>query len=169
MKRVHPEFAYQARELEGQIEGVLGDPPDRRNYQRMIDALVSEYTKGGGIEDVNMMAFALVDRIRFLDAPGLMREAGDYEDGNPEHVFAMAECDGDDGKAMFEAITREHPELARRAIITAFLHKHQNRWDDENQSLDQLAEGDEGDEDEEGAHGASDDFVQMFDPEGENE
>jgi hypothetical protein len=168
MKRVHPEFAYQARELEGQIDGVLGDPPDRRNYQRMVDALVSEYTNGGGIEDVNMMAFALVDRIRFLDAPGLMREAADYEDGNPEHVFSMAECDGDDGKAMYAAVTREHPELARRAIITAFLHKHQNRWDDDNQSLDQLAEGDEGDEDED-ENAVSDDFVQMFDPEGENE
>ena len=28
MTRVHPEFAYQSRELEGQIDGTLGDPPN---------------------------------------------------------------------------------------------------------------------------------------------
>jgi hypothetical protein len=63
---------------------------------------------------------------------------------------------------MYESITREQPELARKAIITAFLYKHQNRWEDMDQSLDQLARGDEGDEDEEEA-AASDDFTQMFD------
>ena len=47
------------------------------------DALVSEYANGGGIEDVNMMAFALVDRIRFSDPKGLLREAQDYEGGDP--------------------------------------------------------------------------------------
>jgi hypothetical protein len=168
MKRVHPEFAYQARELEGQIEGVLGDPPDRKNYQRMVDALVSEYASGGGIDDVNMMSFALVDRIRFTDPKGLLAEAADYEGGDPARVFAMAACDGEDGAALYDAVTRNHPELARQAIITAFLHKHQNRWEEDDQSLDQLAEGDEGDEDEEeGA--ASDEFMQMFDPEGDKE
>lgn len=168
MKRVHPEFAYQSRELEGQIEGVLGDPPDRRNYQRMVDALVSEYTQGGGIDDVNMMSFALVDRLRFLDPKGLVREAADYEGIDPERVFAMAQCDGDDGAALYDAITSEYPELARKAIITAFLYKNQNRWEDDDQSLDQLAEGDEGDEDEEEGV-ASDEFMQMFDPEGDKE
>lgn len=167
MARVHPEFAYQSRELEGQIEGVLGDPPDRKNYQRMVDALVSEYTDGGGLDDVNLMSFALVDRIRFLDPKGLVREASDYEGGDPERVFAMATCDGDGGAAMYESITRAHPELARQAIITAFLYKNQNRWEDDDQSLDQLAEGDEGDDEEED-HFASDDFTQMFDQDGEN-
>jgi hypothetical protein len=167
MKRVHPEFAYQSRELEGQIEGVLGDPPDRKNYQRMVDALVSEYTQGGGLDDLNLMSFALVDRIRFLDPKGLVREAADYEGGDPAQVFAMAQCDGDAGAAMYEAVTRDYPELARKAIITAFLYKNQNRWEDDDQSLDQLAEGEEDDDDEE--QGAvSDDFIQMFD-EGDNE
>ena len=78
MKRVHPEFAYQSRELEGQIEGTLGDPPNKKNYQMMVDALVSEYAGGSGIDDVNLMAFALVDKIKFLDAKGLLREAADY-------------------------------------------------------------------------------------------
>ena len=97
MKNVHPEFSFQSRELEGQIEGTLGDPPNRKNYDMMVGALVSEYADGGGIDDVNMMAFALVDKIRFLDAKGLMGEALDYADGDPAKVFAMAECTGDDG------------------------------------------------------------------------
>jgi hypothetical protein len=168
MKRVHPEFAYQSRELEGQIEGVLGDPPDRKNYQRMVDALVSEYTQGSGLDDVNLMSFALVDRIRFLDPKGLVREAHDYEGGDPAQVFAMATCDGEHGAAMYDAITREHPELARKAIITAFLYKNQKSWEDDDQSLDQLAEG-EDDEDDEEQGAVSDDFTQMFDQDGDHE
>jgi hypothetical protein len=169
MKRVHPEFAYQSRELEGQIDGVLGDPPDRKNYQRMVDALVSEYSSGSGIDDVNLMSFALVDKIRFNDPKGLLREAGEYEGGDPAPVFAMASCDGEDGAAMYQAITANHPELARQAIITAFLYKNQKGWIDDDQSLEQLAEGDEGDDEDMEDTAASDDFTQMFDPEGDNE
>jgi len=162
MKNVHPEFSFQSRELEGQIEGTLGDPPNRKNYDMMVNALVSEYADGGGIDDVNMMAFALVDKIRFLDAKGLMREALDYADGDPAKVFAMAECTGDDGAKMYEAMTANFPELARQAIITAFLFKNQNRWDDEDQSLEQLGRNDDGDDvDEDGE--ATDDFSGLFD------
>ncbi|MFL6672634.1 MAG: hypothetical protein ACJ8LG_04985 [Massilia sp.] len=169
MKRVHPEFAYQARELEGQIEGVLGDPPNRKNYDMMVDALVAEYASGGGLDDVNMMAFALVDRIRFTDPKGLLREAADYDDGDPARVFAMATIDGE-GEAMYKAMTDNHPELARKAIITAFLHKQPARWEDDDQSLDQLARDEEqGDEDEMDEHAVSDDFTQIFDQEGERE
>jgi hypothetical protein len=166
MKRVHPEFAFQSRELEGQIEGTLGDPPNRKNYDMMVQALVSEYADGHGLDDVNMMAFALVDRIRFSDPKGLMREAADYEGGDPQRVFAMANCDGDDeGKAMYASICENHPELTRQAIVTAFLYKNQQRWEDDDQSLEQLAEGDEGDDDlDETA--AGDDFMQIFDQEG---
>ena len=162
MKNVHPEFSFQSRELEGQIEGTLGDPPNRKNYDMMVSALVAEYADGGGIDDVNMMAFALVDKIRFLDPKGLMREAADYADGDPARVFAMAECAGDDGKAMYEGMTANYPELARQAIITAYLFKNQNRWDDEDQSLEQLGRNDDGDDvDEDGA--ATDDFTGLFD------
>lgn len=167
MKNVHPEFSFQSRELEGQIEGTLGDPPNRKNYDMMVNALVAEYADGGGIDDVNMMAFALVDKIRFLDPKGLMREAADYADGDPARVFAMAECQGDDGKAMYEGMTANYPELARQAIITAFLFKNQNRWDDEDQSLEQLGRDDDGDDDEEDT-AATDDFTQLFD-EGERD
>jgi len=167
MKRVHPEFAYQSRELEGQIEGVLGDPPNRKNYERMVDALVSEYANGDGIEDVNMMSFALVDRIRFSDPKGLLREAADYAGGDPAQVFAMASCD-DEGAAMYAAVTENHPELARQAIITAFLFKNPRLWEEDDQSLEQLAEGEE-DEDEMDEHAVSDDFIGLFDQEGERE
>jgi len=173
MKKVHPEFAFQSRELEGQIEGTLGDPPNRKNYDMMVQALVSEYADGNGLDDVNMMAFALVDRIRFTDPKGLVREAMDYEgNGDPARVFAMANCDaaqGEDegeGKAMYEAICANHPELARQAIITAFLYKNQARWEDDDQSLDQLARDDEGHDDELDEGAVGDDFTQIFDQEG---
>jgi len=169
MKKVHPEFAFQSRELEGQIEGTLGDPPNRKNYDMMVQALVSEYADGNGLDDVNMMAFALVDRIRFTDPKGLVREAMDYEgNGDPARVFAMANCDADEGegKAMYEAICANHPELARQAIITAFLYKNQARWEDDDQSLDQLARDDEGDDDELDEGAVGDDFSQIFDQEG---
>lgn len=165
MRKVHPEFAYQSRELEGQIEGILGDPPDQKNYRRMVDALVGEYAQGGGIEDVNMLAFALVDHIEFNDPKGLLAEAEDYEFGDAARVFAMAACKGDEAAKMYEAIAESMPDLARQAIITAFLHKNPRRWDDDDQSLDQLSRNDDGDDvDDEDV--ASDDFAQMFDQDG---
>jgi hypothetical protein len=167
VKRVHPEFAYQSRELEGQVEGILGDPPNKKNYQMMVDALVGEYASGGGIEDVNMMAFALVDHIRFKDAKGLMAQAGQYDSTKPAPVFAMAECPGEEPSKMYAAMTENFPELARQAIITAFLYKHPRGWVDEDQSLDQLAEGDEGDDDEVEDSMVSEDFSNLFDQEEE--
>jgi hypothetical protein len=167
MTKIHPEFAFQSRELDGQIEGTLGDPPNRKNYDRMVQALVSEYAGGDGLDDVNMMAFALVDAIRFSDPKSLMREAADYEgNGSPERVFAMANCDGsEEGKAMYEAVCANHPELARQAIVTAFLYKHQQRWEDDDQSLEQLADGEDDQDDDSDSTAVSDDFVQIFDQE----
>jgi hypothetical protein len=171
MTRVHPEFAYQSRELEGQIDGILGDPPNKKNYKMMVDALVSEYADGGGIEDVNMMSFALVDRISFTDPKGLLAAAADYESDDPSAVFGMARCDAE-GEGMYAAITGQHPELARQAIITAFLFKNQRKWTDDDQSLEQLSAGDEGEEDyDEDSHdsggGATDDFTNVFDQDGD--
>ena len=168
MRRIHPEFAYQARELEGQIEGILGDPPDRKNYKMMLDALVAEYANGGGIEDVNMMAFALVDYIKFDNPKAMVAEAAEYEDGDPARVFALASCPDGQAAQMYAAIEENFPEIGRQAIITAFLHKHPRMWDDDDVSLDQLAAGDEGDDDVEDDGEVSDDFAQMFDQEGEN-
>jgi hypothetical protein len=165
MRKVHPEFAYQSRELGGQIDGILGDPPNRKNYDMMLGALMGEYADGGGIEDVNMMSFALVDFITFSDTKGLLAESTDYEGGDPAAVFAMAACEGK-AEAMYAAMTANHPELARQAIITAFLFKHQRMWEDDDQSLDQLSENDDGD-DVGDDDDASDDFAQMFDQEGQ--
>ena len=163
MRRVHPEFAYQSRELGGQIDGILGDPPNRKNYELMQNSLVSEYASGGGIEDVNMMSFALVDHIRFTNPKGLLAQSTQYDEGDPGEVFAMAACDGE-AAAMYAAMTDRHPELARQAIITAFLFKHPRQWDEDDQSLDQLSDGDDGDDEHE-EDGVSDDFAQMFDQE----
>ncbi|MDQ1817621.1 hypothetical protein RBA41_30375 [Massilia sp. CCM 9210] len=167
MRKVHPEFAYQSRELGGQIDGILGDPPNRKNYDLMVGALVSEYASGGGIEDVNMMSFALVDHITFSNPKGLLAEAGEYEGGSPEKVFAMAACEGD-AEAMYSAMTDKHPDLARQAIITAFLFKHPRLWDEDDESLEQLSRDDDGDDryDDED-EGVTDDFAQMFDKEGD--
>ncbi len=165
MRKVHPEFAYQSRELEGQIDGILGDPPNRKNYDMMQQALMSEYADGGGIEDVNMMSFALVDHIRFIDPKGLLAQSVQYDEGDPAKVFAMAACDGD-AAAMYAAMTENHPELARQAIITAFLFKHPRKWDDDDQSLEQLSANDDGDDEQE-EDGVTDDFAQMFDTDGD--
>ncbi|CAN7340479.1 MULTISPECIES: hypothetical protein [Duganella] len=166
-RKVHPEFAYQSRELEGQIEGILGDPPDRKNYQRMIDALVSEYASGGGIEDVNMLAFALVDHLEFNNPKGLLAEAEDYEFGDAARVFAMASCKGEEAARMYAALEDNLPDLARQAIITAFLYKNPRKWDDDDQSLEQLSANDDGDDVDDDDHQATDDFAQMFDQDGE--
>jgi hypothetical protein len=168
MKNVHPEFSFQSRELDGQIEGTLGDPPNKKNYDMMVGALVSEYASGSGLDDVNLMAFALVDCIRFKDPKGLLREAADYEGDDPARVFAMAECEGEQGRAMYEAMTTNYPELARQAIITAFLYKNQGRWEDEDRDFARLGEGDEGDDDMDDT-AATDDFTQLFDADGERE
>ncbi|MCG2585711.1 hypothetical protein [Massilia sp. TS11] len=162
MKRVHPEFAYQARELEGYIDGILGDPPDKKNYQRMLDALLAEYAKGKGIEDLNMMAFALNETLRIHDAKALLREAAQFEEGDAQAVFAAASADGA-GAAALEAMIGDWPELTRQAIITVFLHKHPKGWVDEDNSLDALREDeDEGDEDDEIGE-VTEDFAQLFD------
>ena len=167
MRKVHPEFAYQSRELGGQIEGILGDPPNRKNYDSMVNALISEYASGSGIEDVNMLSFALVDHLQFSNPKGLLAESEEYEFGDPSLVFSMASCEGEEAAKMYAAIEENCPDLARQAIITAFLYKHPRLWDDDDQSLEQLGRDDDGDdvEDEDGVH---DDFAQMFDQDGDD-
>ena len=167
MRKVHPEFAYQSRELGGQIDGILGDPPNRKNYDSMVNALISEYASGGGIEDVNMLAFALVDHVRFSNPKGLLAESEDYEFGDASAVFAMASCDGEDAARMYAAIEESFPDLARQAIITAFLFKHPRLWDDDDQSLDQLSANDDGDDVHDDDQ-VADEFSQMFDPDGDD-
>ncbi len=167
MRRVHPEFAYQSRELADQIDGILGDPPDRKNYQNMLNALMSEYAAGSGIEDLNMMAFALVDVLQFTDPKAILADAEDFEFGDPSRVFAAVSSAEGTPARMLASLEENFPDLGRQAIVTAFLHKHPRMWDDDDTSLDQLAEGDDGDDVDDEEHGATDDFTQMFDQEGE--
>jgi hypothetical protein len=50
--------------------------------------------------------------------------------------------------------------------VRALLYKNQARWEDVDQSLDQLAKDDEGDDDELDESAAGDDFTQLFDQDG---
>jgi hypothetical protein len=92
----------------------------------------------------------------------VLADAEDFEYGDPARVFAAASCPAGAPAKMLEAMEENHPDLGRQAIITAFLHKHPRMWDEDDTSLDQLAEGDEGDDEYED-EAASDDFAKIFD------
>ena len=140
MKNIHPEFMYQSRELGIQIEDTLGEPPDRRNYERVIDALIGEFANGLEIGDVNLLSFALANHLVFDDAPGLLAESRQYDKGDAAKVLKMVSCSNvESGNALATVFTAD-PELARKAIITAFLFKNPKRWTDEDHSLQALQE-----------------------------
>ncbi|MDP2759400.1 MAG: hypothetical protein Q8O64_03205 [Sideroxyarcus sp.] len=138
MKRIHPEFAYQSRELGIQIEDTLGEPPDRRNYDRVINSLLDEFANGTKIDDVNLLSFALVDHLRFDNADGLLAEGEQYDEGDAALVFQMVTCDDAACAKALTVVSSANPELARKAIITAFLFRNRKRWSDEDHSLDAL-------------------------------
>jgi hypothetical protein len=114
-----------------------------------------------------MLAFALVDHLEFNNPKGLLAEAEDYEFGDAARVFAMASCKGEEAARMYAALEDNLPDLARQAIITAFLYKNPRKWDDDDQSLEQLSANDDGDDVDDDDHQATDDFAQMFDQDGE--
>ena len=147
MKRIHPEFAYQSRELGVQIEDTLGEPPDRKNYAKVIKSLIGEYANGTEIDDVNLLSFALVDHMRFDDPAGLLAQSKQYDQGDASKVLQMVSCEDDEATRALTNVFNMNPELARKAIITAFLFKNNNRWLDEDNSLEALKK-DEGDDDE---------------------
>jgi hypothetical protein len=150
MKRIHPEFAYQARELGIQIEDTLGEPPDRKNYQRVIDSLLVEFANGTEIDDVNLLSFALVEHLQFDDVAGLLVEGQQYDEGDAAKVVKMISTTNTATADALTAVFTSNPELARKAIITAFLFKNSKRWTDEDHSLDALkAEEDKEDAEDE--------------------
>ena len=167
MKRIDSEFAFQTRELEGQIEGILGDPPNHKNYRMMVDALLVEYTKGSFVEDVNLLSFALVDHLRFNDLQGLLASAKQYDSANPAEVIAMASCENSAYANMLAAISKTHPDLTRQAIIVAFLHKNPKLWLHEDNALPEDKDEDEEDNQDENS-APSADFVGLFDQAGDN-
>jgi hypothetical protein len=147
MKNIHPEFAYQSRELGVQIEDTLGEPPDRQNYAKVIKSLIGEYANGSEIDDVNLLSFALVDRMRFDDPAGLLAQSAQYDEGDASEVVKMVSFNDANATKALSVVANKNPELARKAIITAFLFKNQKRWSDEDHSLEALRK-DEGEEDE---------------------
>ena len=167
MKKIHPEFAYQSRELGAQIEDTLGEPPDRKNYAKVIKSLIGEYANGSEIDDVNLLSFALADYIRFDDPAGLLAQCEHYDKGDASKMLSMVSCADADASKALAAVCTNNPELARKAIITAFLFKNQKRWLDEDHSLEALQK-DEGDDDEdEDQLTPGQDFEQLFDSRGD--
>ena len=149
MKNIHPEFAYQSRELGIQIEDTLGEPPDRKHYARVIQSLIAEFANGFEMDDVNLLSFALADRLRFDDPAGLLAQCMRYDEGDAAQVRTLVSCIDDDAGKALDGVFASNPELARKAVITAFLYKNQNRWLDEDRSLDSLQKAESDDEDEE--------------------
>ncbi len=146
MKNIHPEFAFQSRELGAQIEDTLGDPPDKKNYAKVIKSIISEFANGSEIDDVNLLSFALIDHIRFDDPAGLLAQSAQYDQGDAAKVLKMVSCADADASKALTTVSNNNPELARKAIITAFLFKNQKRWATDDQTLEALEE-EEGDDD----------------------
>jgi len=167
MKKIHPEFAYQSRELGIQIEDTLGEPPDRKNYARVIKSLIGEYANGSALDDVNLLSFALADHLRFDDPAGLMAQCGQYENGDASKISSMVSCADADASKALTAVCTSNPELARKAVITAFLFKNPKRWTEEDNSLEALQKAEGGEEDEEDQLTPGQDFEQLFDARGD--
>lgn len=167
-KNIHHEFAYQSRELGVQIEDTLGEPPDRKNYAKVIASLIGEYAKGTEIDDVNLLSFALFDYLRFDDPAGLLAQCKQYEGGDAAKVVTMVSCtDAEAGKAL-ATVSSNNPDLARKAIITAFLFKNTKRWSGEDNSPESLQEEEDNDQnmedgEDDGRGVPSQDVIDLFD------
>lgn len=166
---IHHEFAYQSRELGIQIEDTLGEPPNRKNYANVIASLIGEYAMCTEINDVNLLSFALADHLRFDDPAGLLAQCKQYDQGDAAKAITMVSCADAVAAKALATVAANSPELARKAIITAFLFKNTKLWIDVDNSLDALQQEEEenekgGNEMEYEDHGApGQDFVDMFD------
>lgn len=163
---IHHEFAYQSRELGIQIEDTLGEPPDRKNYASVIKSLIGEYAKGTEIDDVNLLSFALADHLRFDDPTGLLAQCKQYDKGDAAKAVAMVSCADAEASKALATVFASNPELARKAVITAFLFKNTKRWTDVDESPEALQEEeggdmDDGEDDERGV--PSQDVIDLFD------
>jgi hypothetical protein len=167
MQKIHSEFAYQSRELGIQIEDTLGDPPDRKTYARVVKSLIDEFARGSEIDDVNLLSFALLDHLRFNDHAGLLAQCEEYNQGDAAQVLSMVSCVDDDASRAVLTVSRAHPQLARRAILTAFLYKHPKRWSDEDHSLESLQKSEGGDDEDEDQLTPGHDIEHLFDSNGE--
>ncbi|MCK9200623.1 MAG: hypothetical protein M0P59_15065 [Gallionella sp.] len=139
-ENIHHEFAYQSRELGIQIEDTLGDPPDHRTYAQVVASLIDEYAKGTEIDDVNLLSFALVEHLCFDDPAGLFAQCKQYDGGDAVSAVSMVSCAHAGASKALAAVAAKNPELARKAIVTAFLFKNAKRWSGADESLDALQE-----------------------------
>ncbi len=167
MKKVHPEFAYQSRELGVQIEDTLGDPPDRKYYARVVKSLIEEFAKGSEIDDVNLLSFAIADHLKFDDAKELLALADDYNQSNFAAVNGMVSYLNDVAEKALSTVGQKNPALACRAIITAFLYKNPRQWTDEDHSLESLQKSEEEDDEEEDQMASGHDIDHLFDSSGD--
>jgi hypothetical protein len=168
MKKTHPEFAYQSRELGIQIEDTLGDPPDRRSYAIVIKSLIEEFARSAEIDDVNLLSFALADYLSFNDPAGLLAQSEQYDWGDAAKVLGMVSCKDAEAARALASVFDANPELARRAIITAFLYKNPRRWTEEDHSLESLQKSEGGDDEEdEDQLSSGHDIEHLFDSNGD--
>ena len=169
MKKIHPEFAFQSRELGAQIDDTLGEPPNKKYYLKVIRSLISEYAKGSAMDDVNLLSFALADYLRFEDPAGLLAESEQYDSGDAAYVMTLVCCTDDEAAKALSIVYKDNPELARKAIVTAFLFKNRKRWSDEDHTLESLQKEEDGDDDgdDEDQAGPGVDVMNLFDSRGD--
>jgi len=145
-KNIHHEFAYQSRELGIQIEDTLGDPPNKKNYANVVKSLLGEYAKGTEIDDVNLLSFALADYLSFDDPAGLLGQCKQYDRGDAAKAITMVSCADAEAAKALATVAANNPELARKAILTAFLFKNTKRWAVEDESRQAEQEEEDGDQ-----------------------
>jgi hypothetical protein len=160
-KRVDDEFSFQVRELADQITGILGDPPNQRNYDMMVKALLAEYRKEDIVEDVNLLSFALVDHLTFDKPNKLLASAKKYNASHPAEVSAMVSCVKAEYTALLATLFASHPDLTRKAIIVAFLQKNPSLWLGQEAAPEIEEEDDEDDLAED--NGPTSDVIDLFD------
>ncbi len=167
MKKVHPEFAYQSRELGIQIEDTLGDPPDKKYYAMVVKSLIEEFGNGSEIDDVNLLSFAIADHLKFKDLGGLLALTDDYNQSDFSSVIGMISCINDATLKAISTVGQKNPALACRAIITAFLYKNPKQWTDEDHSLESLRKSEEEEEEDEDQMMHGHDIEHLFDSGGD--
>ncbi|MFA6921647.1 MAG: hypothetical protein WC216_07360, partial [Gallionella sp.] len=129
---------------------------------------IEEFANNSRIDDVNLLSFALADYLVFSDPAGLLAESVQYDEGNIENVLAMVSCSNDVASRALVCVAANNPQLARRAIITAFLFKHPKRWFDEDHSLEALQKSEGGDDEDEDQLTQGHNIEHLFDANGDN-
>ena len=118
-------------------------------------------------------SFALVDRISFTDPKGLLNAAAEYESDDPSSVFGMARCDAE-GEAMYAGQSpniirnwRARPSLPRSCSRTSASGPTTTSRSNNCRPMTMVSSDyDEDGHDSDG--GATDDFANVFDQDGDH-